>query len=370
MIDEEQERTSKKLMQLASSSATLIRKVPTALFHFADLSNITFTTTTLVSTWLYQFFSELKRYDAAPSQSFIQNWLGLILLACSAGFAILAKAYNHFKTRDKAGLQGYPAIQSKLYSLFSSAIVYQLLDFATGEGVLTRVSLPGFIAISFFLPLFSYLFYKLSANDIVDDVTFRSIHFIENSEQNFPKYGDTPRAILWANALIGSLNYGFALSIAFWAVNREVDFKTEPLSSWQFAFAILYFLMTAITSSQMSYAPKIFHINAALSKGLRDAAYSYATLSGIGYIGLLYSTECAEPACWQKNHTRALSILFAIYTIMVAVYSACTTLFDYKSHNDNITSIFSSANRCFTKPMESPIPTQRTPLLRSSNELL
>ena len=295
----------------------------TAGYHALDFARINLVTQALLSRWLYQFFIELERNEWGIPSPIKLTWLNWPITGGAFTAAVIVKIIN-LRKQDKQG--NYLSAQDYLFAGFSSSILYFALDAILDAKVMAEnMSAPWFIATTIGVPVLAFF----AAATIIPDSS-NQIHIKLDSDK-FPVYPNASRKEKSLN-MISGLAYASAITMLLWCINRELRKETVPLETWQLVVAGAYLIPAAAAGWLLTQYPKVFHGFIAASKGIRDAALSYAGLSGLGYLTLIVIHDCTKGPCWGDDGTEEsyLTSLFIPIALSIGVFSAATTLFRYK----------------------------------------
>lgn len=310
---------------------SFLNKAKIGCFHTLDFLRISGVTEALFSRWLIQFFRELSKYKKEPSVRSQETWVGYLVLSMAGGLAITTKLINHFCER-------YPAAQDYLFSIFTSSIIYYILDMLSETGKIGAIPLPIFAFTSAIaIPIIAGFFLKLVITDSLPYLT-PSVHTFAVAYPN----AHTFERVL--NIMTG-LSYGIpALTSFFWCLNRELHNKTVPLENWQILLLFLSISLTARIGYQLTEYPIFFQRYVALSKAMRDGSLNYACLSGFSF--LIGKENCGDKKiCINKNKTNMLTAFCLIYSASMALFSLMTTEFQFeKNHKANESLILTAQN--------------------------
>ena len=304
------------------------------IYHGLDFLRIALVTQSLSSRWLFQLFVELERYGVAPLPAVQQSWLGWPIAGAAFLSALTVKIIN------ARGGDKYRSAQDYLFAIFSSSVLYIILDFSSAAINTTSNLISergnreniGYILLSFFsstsalIPLISLFMTQLVIPDSSDRITKQF------DEQHFPAYPDATKKEKCLNITTG-LSYSTAIAALFWTINREVQRQTSPMEHWQMPIAAAYALVSAGIGYHLTNHPKVTHAFIALSKAAKDGALSYAALSGIAFHILMELHRCVEPPCWDTAWHDVLAGTLTPLAISIGVFSGLTTLFHFEENH-------------------------------------
>lgn len=335
---------SSEKKSLAQTSWNVLKQ---ASYSSIDFFRIALITQTLTGRWLWQFYVELDRYDAAPNDSVKQTWMGWPIIAAAFTTAAVTKGVNYYyrKQSDAASEHGFDSLddafgdsatnayhhgksykgaQDYAYAVFTSSIVYFLLDAVSSTGKLGSINVWWFVGITALVPVVSIGSARTATPDTSDQLIVKPNQL--NGVRAYPNADKTEKLL---NAITGAV-YGANIFILFWNVNREIHGKTVPTEMWQLVVSSLYVVANAAVGYKLTDHPKAFHAVVASSKFMRDASFAYAALSGLAFHILnrltLEDREAVE---------MGLTFPFIALSIGIGVFSALTSLFRYDDNHQS-----------------------------------
>lgn len=308
----------------AQSSLAVLKGAGAFLYHATDFVRTSFMIQSLLGRWLYQLFLELDDHDWGPSLQTQQQWLGWPIIFGAAAVAALCKIYNYRNRDDDARSQDY------VYALFSSSILYFILDTLSQSGNVGAQSLTAFIIASTLVPVASAFFAKLVVPDTSNKLIFKPSQF--RDDELFPVYPQATRAEKLSN-LTAANAYAAASSILVWVINREVNGRTVGSTPWQLAIIAFTYIAGTFAGYKLAEHPLAFHAVAATGKGLITGAFSYAAFSGIAFLALMTHNQCENGPCWDEEINMHLTWPFLAASIGLGVFSSLTTHFSYEANH-------------------------------------
>lgn len=326
VVHVEEDKTTTCSGSLSVYRSLLASKLGTATYHFINFSKIFLVTTALFARWLHQFFLELNRYGVEPTKEAQETWVGLVTLGIAAFLSMIVKLLNYRYSETKYA--------DYLYAGFSSSLFYYGLDLLSNEGKIGSMPLGCFVVSScIFIPIVVSLFYKWTVFDSHSKLMYS---LRQLNEFNPPKYPLASRNERRLNIITG-LKYGVPSVTTFiWNVNREVFGKTVETPTWQKCLIAMYFLIAGKIGFELTHHPKFFQGFAAFSKVLKNGSLSYAALSGIFYLAVVYQCE-NKKYCLDGNFQTYLNYICFSLALMMGLYSGATTRFQFeKNHQGNL----------------------------------
>ena len=292
-------------------------------FHLLDYARITIVTQALAGRWVYQLIIELENYDSHPSAEAKHGWVGNSILCGSMVVAGAVKLANHLLGAS------YLALQDALFSVFSSSLLYVLLDDFCEQAQIEKMPAAVFWLTSAMIPVASLV---LAKGYIADSTN----HIVCRTQQIFPEFGDASKAEKALNVL-ATFSLGSGITTLFWVVNRELKGKTVPVDAWQIALCTLFYLAMVPLSFELTSKPKRFNNALIVSKALRDGALSYGALSGIGFHMMMLANGCSKEVCFDENDAKILTAIFIPTAASIGLFSALTARLDFgKKHRSNV----------------------------------
>ena len=290
-----------------------------------DFLKITLVTTALMARWLHQLFLELNRYDLEPAKEVQQTWLGLPIVGIAVLLSVTAKILNYTLGEKK--------YVDYLHALFSSSLIYYGLDVISNEGTIGSMPLGWFVATSaIFLPLTIAFFFKWTMPDSDHELICSLTDLNELNPPRYPLASLNERRI----NMITALKYGVpSITTLSWSINREMHGGTVGLPTWQKVFIAMYALIAAKIGFELTEHPKFFQGFVALSKALKYGSLSYASMSGIFYMMIIYQCDNRK-FCINDNAQTILTWSCFIIALTIALYAAASARFQFeKNHQVN-----------------------------------
>jgi len=325
-----------------------------ATYHILDFIRVFFVLQSLTSRWLYQLFLELDEYGWAPDKEIQKEYLGYPIASVALAFAIVFKVANAAQQKWLAGRNiplpdieasdsegededstfvretKYLAAEDYGFAVFSSSMLYMILDAISQTGRMGKLPVGWFITTTALVPITAFILAKTAMPDTKNIIM---------GGNKFPTYPDASRTEKLLDAGSGAV-YGSSLLVIFWTINRELANKTVPLEIWQGGVAAGAVILSAISGYHMVNHPKAFHGVVTLSKGIRDASLAYAALSGLAYQVLTQIATCPHFPCWGADEAPPLTTAFTMISAFIGIFSAATSLYRYdEKHQANLENI-------------------------------